>query len=106
MTSDERDSANLRFAAEILTTLDAKLPRYGRDYYSDNRQHILATALRETPPATWGELAQRVKTLIDSSPGLQNRGTKDMYRALLARGDTPFEFPTVMPDAGISPAPP
>lgn len=105
MTSDEPDCANLRLAVEILTTLDAKLPRYGRDYYSDNRQHVLAMALRGTPPATWGELAQRVKTLIDSSPGLQNRVTNDMYRLLLARGDAPLEFPTVTPDAGNSPEP-
>ena len=106
MTSDEPDCANLQLAAEILTTLDARLPQYGRDYYSDYRQHVLAMALRGTPPATWGELAQRVKALLGSSPDLQNRGTKDMCRLLLARGDAPFEFPTVMPDAGISPEPP
>lgn len=106
MTSDEPDCANLRLAAEILITLDAKLPQYGSDYYSDYRQHVLAMALQGTPPATWGELAQRVKTFMDSSPSLRNPGTSGMYRLLLARGDTPFEFPTVMPDAGISPEPP
>jgi len=83
-------SRSLLLAGDILLSLNVPLPGYGAAFFRDDRYHALVRTLEGGPPATWRELAQRLKAIMDASPRLAER-LGDIHGLLLLRGDTPFE---------------